>query len=400
VQRGGANFVAIPDAGRRTEWARALADDPSWAGMFDTLVSDSRPDPTDDAAKQKAVTQYVNAVMRQDDLMDIAIKLIRKKLVIADDNSNLFEKLGAINENTQRATMLQYIIDVERIVSFNDSSTKVGLPTTKLQSLVFGATDSLATLIAYPSRAKNMFIEALATIAIQMKYDQNSPLKKQEIGTDNIKKIFADNLKSYADGLSYLKTARELRDGFYMMTVMATFKGILEGKAPSASPASSITAVNFWRKLVNKLVEFKTTPATILGSSTACASIDIPHTIISPTITYDKVSTDWANVTAAVISTYINTPPTTPWDAITFLKGINKTCITPKKVYHDATPNDVLFDSPIDKTDGLTLRMLFSNFSSNVTVFILHLIYTIQTLEPSVKSLVEPPTAAAASTPP
>jgi hypothetical protein len=396
-QRGGANWVPIPDEARRREWETALAADPSWAGMYDTLLRETRTDPTDAAGGKKAVTQYVNAVMRQDDLMDIAINLIRRKLGITDDNSNLFEKLASINEDTDRKTYIQYVNDVERLVSFKDSSKKVGLSTTKLEALSIGASDSLATLIAYPSRAKNIFIEALATIAIQMKYDKQSPLNKPEITSDNIKKLFSDNLKSYADGLSYIKTARELRDGFYMTTVMSTFKGILDGKAPTATMPSTPAPVNFWRKLVDTLVIFKNTPAqieTVLGSPTSCPAVDIPHAITPPRITYDSVSKQWAQVTAAIISSYIMTPKTDEWDTFNFLKKINKTCTNDPVIYTDATPNDVVLDSEIDKTDGLTLRMLFRNFSSNVAVFIIHLCYMIKKLEPSVKSLVEPPAAA------
>ncbi len=398
VQKGGENWVVIDDEARRNEWATAFAADPSWAGMYDTLVSNPRPEPTTDDGKEKAVTQYVNAVMRQDELFDMAIRIIRKSLGIADNEPDILTKVASIEG--RKKEMLEYLKDVHRIVSFNVMNNAG----TKFNSIETDASESLASLLLYPARASNIFIQAISTIAVQLKNDANAPLKQTVTDNPIIKRIQADHFKAYADSLAFLKTARQLRDGFFIGQEIDPFRKILA----SSRDASSVEG-DFWEKFVGKLRDLIKAPdnaqiESILGNPGTYVDINIP-TIPKGTKSYSSISESWANITAAVVASYVKSVGN--WDAIEFVKSFKRTPPAAEitnnmlKVFNNPVgginvsryiPNYTMLNSKIFGEEGLTLRRLYKQFNSYVVNYMLELAYMIQKMEPSVK-------AAVASTP-
>jgi hypothetical protein len=403
IQKGGANWVVIPDDTRRKAWKDALAADPSWTDMYDTLFADARPDQTDDAEKKKAVLQYVNAVMRQDDLMMTALKIIRNKYGITDATTDILEK-AAVIPLPNRGVDNEYVLDVQRIVTF--LTTVDTKSDSKIKKLTSSPEEPMSTLVLYPARFKNIFIEALAVIAIQIKYNQNAPMRTPLMDTDAIKKIQADHFKSYAEGQAYHNTAYGLRDGFYLDQPVGTFTSIIAGRAQS-SAAAAAAAGNFWLKFVTSLRTYLTAPDTInniLGDAAKSVTISVP---LGPNPSYSELSGKWAEISAAIVASYIISPEPI-WGTFTLLKRLNKgakpaagtgagaaAAQNPNEAF---IPNASLRDVEIGDT-GMTLESLYAQFPTYVVHFILHLSYTIQKLEPTVKNMVLPAIAAAAGTP-
>ena len=394
-QRGGANFVAIPDVSRRAEWATALTADMSWANMYDTLVGDTRAEPADTAGIDMAVTQYVNAVMRQDELLDIAVKLMRAKLGIAADEADILTRVRDIE--ARKAEMMEYILDVQRLVSFVPTATgAVDVNQSKIGALLNMSSESLASLILYPARATNIFVQALATLAIQLKADANAPLRSAIMDEPSIQRVQADHFKAYADSLAFLKTARPLRDGFFMDQPITSFTKIIANSTDATGEKG-----DFWIKFVSKLRTMIETPdnaeiETILGTTGVCADINIPLGATGG-VSYDALSNQWADVTSAIVASYVKGGA---WNALDFLKTLKRDgCPEPAtpKYAPDYVPNPAMFVGKIAGTDELTLGMLFQQFNSYVVHFILQLAYMIEKMEPSVTSLVEPPMAASST---
>jgi len=394
-QRGGANFVAIPDASRRAEWATALAADMSWANMYDTLVGDTRTEPAVTAGIDVAVTHYVTAVMRQDELLDIAVKLMRAKLGIAADEADILTRVRDIE--TRKAEMMEYILDVQRLVSFVPTEAgAVDVNQSKIGALLNMSSESLASLILYPARATNIFVQALATLAIQLKADANAPMRSAIMDEPSIQRVQADHFKAYADSLAFLKTARPLRDGFFMDQPITSFTKIIANSTDATGEKG-----DFWIKFVSKLRTMIETPdnaeiETILGTTGVCADINIPLGATGG-VSYDALSNQWADVTSAIVASYVKGGA---WSTLDFLKTLKKDgCPEPAtpKYAPDYVPNPAMFVGKIAGTDDLTLGMLFQQFNSYVVHFILQLAYMIEKMEPSVTSLVEPPMAAAST---
>ena len=357
-QQGGASWSSI-DPARASEWSTVLTESGWTAGQITSYVGV-------EADTSKRMAQYIQAVMRQDELMEAAMKLICKKLGVENTLESITQNIGDI-ASADREQLLAYVTDVQKLVSFNVPANADIVREPKNQSKVQRirkATDEpVATLLLYPSRLINVFVQGLATLAIQMKKEKATlPLFMPAMNEEALQIVQAEHYKSYMQSLSYTNTSKELRDGFFMDESIGEFTSLIND--------------GFWLKFVKAMRRINDDEMASVLHGDGCKAELFG--------TKGSTADSWAALTAAIFHAYIKADT---WDAMAFIKSFKNDACTgdgdwrPYAVY---LPPEADFNAPIEGTDGLTLKMLLSQFSSYVLHYVLQLSYMIQKMEPLV----------------
>ncbi|NBO20128.1 MAG: hypothetical protein EBV03_13095, partial [Proteobacteria bacterium] len=245
-QVGGASLYFIP-AARRADWQEALAGS-RLASVFPNIWEDARGGTT--VANSAKAAEYFATLERQDELFELAIDIIKTKLGPQAINSDAIVRNAAAIDS-RRSGLLEYLKDAEALVAFKGSSLPTvvlsprraaALPTPQNTKTKFGMiysdrTETLPTLLLFPARVRNVFLEALANIIV---YLDDATIEL--LAEDAAKQILKDQLDSYAQAYAYSMTARPLRDGLYVAQTTDEYATIM---------------TSFWRDLIVEMINIK-----------------------------------------------------------------------------------------------------------------------------------------------
>ena len=348
-QRGGATWYKI-DASRLQEWATATVYDNERAEVTMAELFPLHFGPAGD--KSALMEEHFKILERQDDLFNTALGLIQKKvratLNIGTTTAEIVANAGAIDAIT---AWVPYLTDVEGLVNLAiDTTEDAEQGLTKLQSV---KKESLATLLLFPSRINNMFVQLLANVLIVLK----SSDVLTTLTSDSLINIATDQYKANVEGNAYLQTARALRDGFYLGQGEKDFLEDIKGKG-------------FWKKLFEKLVAIKN------GTYTPAAFLE-------------ETETSWIDVTAKLFAVYVSDgiDPATLLGKM--IEGVTPIGEGRERRSTRSQTKDRQF-RPDPEYDTITVRgmtygSIMSHIRDETLQFILHLAYTIRRNELDVK---------------
>lgn len=301
--------------------------------------------------------EYLATLERQDELFELALDIIKGKLdSLAINSAAIVRNADAID--TRRSELLEYLKDAESLVAFQGSPLPVRtqppptaqVATASQQNTKFGMiygnrTETLPTLLLFPARVRNVFLEALANIIVSLADDTVALL-----GIPAAQQIFKDQLESYAQAYAYTMTARPLRDGFYVKQTQAEYATLMR---------------TFWADFIAEVfaVHDVASLAELFKSSGGC-----PHLITvggaragtAPTFGYLAAHIWRAHKLGATTEV---------------LLGLFNTRCTPETDVTRAARPDAEFDSTMVR--GVTLGNLFTHMEPKVLEFLLHLWYLI-----------------------
>jgi hypothetical protein len=357
-QRGGAPWYQIP-ASRAAEWAEPLRQ-----------IGISAIPNTDRDIPTKRMDEYFMALEKQDELFDIAIKLIAAKLGLpAKYSASDIARIPDIDAPAKRTEMLAYVDDVEQLVNLaidRDETDTDNL--TKLQEIRSAGDEPLSTLLLFPKRLNNVFVQSLANILIVLKADQS--ILRDAALNPTMTYAAAVQYDANVRGNAYFQTSRNLRDGFYMSQGKSEFNKEIALVAPvvgRVATRSDTAPPNFWVMLLQELAAVNTlTEADIFKvNSVGCL--------------FDIIYATWAKITAHVFLAY-------KFNKIdNILQFFKDTCTTTDPPADDPERPHIP-NKAFDKVDirGTTFEKLLSNMGDTTLQYILHLAYTIRKNEATV----------------
>jgi len=348
-QRGGAAWYQIP-AERASDW-----DEPLKALGFNFIVGGDR-NKESTRNKETYMNEYFMILEKQDELFDAALKIISKKLGLETITSEAIAS-KASEIDSKREDMLKYVDDVEQLINFAlDININKQLGSTKLQQIRTGTDETLSTLLLFPKRLNNVFIQSLANILISLK--SNDTFMKQSFLNDEMKHVASVQLRANVEGNALIQTAKSLRDGFFLNQGQTDFIKTINGNNNK-----------FWYELLNQLQIIQSGPIPFELSTDTAASKPCKINLKKAT---------WAQITAHVFLAYIS-------DKLPrILEFFKETCET--NILSSQIPRTFIPDPPFDDVTvrEVTYKSLLSHMDDTTLQFILHLSYTIQKNEPSV----------------
>jgi hypothetical protein len=337
-QRGGAEWYILVD--RKADWVTAIAASTTKDLAFIT-------------ADKRTMEEHFMILERQDELFDIALDIIRTKLGLKPGYTStdvLALSLDEANWAAKKVELIPYIEDVERLVNFKvDTDTSTGV--TKLQS-VYDASEPLYSLLVYPKRVNNVFVQTLANLLIVLK--ANPPLLTQ-LANPIALKLAASEYKTNSAANIAVLTAMGPRDGFFLNQGHTQFtRNLANGRGFFYEMLDQITTLTEESDL------FKT------------ADVGCKHSL---------VTADWDTIAAHVFHAYKR--GLTINDLLALFK--DPEC---KALVQD-TEGDALTTIPEvgkheESVRGTTYGLLIKHMHDPTLQFILHLYYTIKKNEAAV----------------
>ena len=343
-QRGGAAWYLIPEA-RKADWDSVLPAELAF------VTADTR-----------TMEQHFQILEHQDTLFGLALSIIASKVGLSKGYSvqDIVNAAAAIN--AQRDAMMEYIKDVEQLVNFKiETSTDAK---SKLEQIREDSDESLSSLLLFPDRLKNVFIQSLASILIVLKQDdtvlnQSTP---DTIDITNAQYI------SHVYGSAYVQTAFKPRDGFFIAETSQGFAKELE--EPEGRPPFFKELITEINKL-NKTVTVGNAGDKIfqVRESDCLRNIEESH---------------WGVITAHVFLAYKYGYHT---DILQFFRD---TCPISKTLDSD-NARPYIPDGTNDETEvrGTTYKKIRSWMGDETLQYILHLCHVIQREEPSVLAQIQ-----------
>ncbi len=357
-QRGGAVMKVVASDGTPEGRIRGIF----WRDVLETdedlkfLLEEYGAVPTDEE-KPLRLKNYLTIVSRQDDLFTYALEAIALHLsdiITKEKKKDADIKLGDYNSmkgyaafiNSKKDLMIPYLEDVERLVNFT-----VGTGVTKITQI---KQEPLTTLLLFPWRVNNVFVQSIAKILTGLK--QNDSIltairAEQDVGVvtrgqkQELHDLLASQWESFAMSQAYSLTAKELRDGFYLGQGIQEFKDDLQRET-------------FWKSLAEKIGTIPAIPA--------CKNLKEPTT--------------WVDIVCGVYGLYKN-GTLTPKSILELYSGCAIDNPADVAMLKDTElPNRDLWKIPITNS-GVTLEKLLSLMDDSTLQLLLHLAYTIQTLE-------------------
>jgi hypothetical protein len=389
-QRGGADWPTFN--GAQGIWEAELQKAKLWDSVGE-LFADSHPP----EKNGKLMRHYLNAVMMQDELMDVALELMRKENDVTDTFDSVTDKI-AIIDGKEREEFLKYVIDVQRMCSFkelpSESISGNAKDLSKLEQIRSVKTETNSSLLLFPARLQNIFIAGLATIAIQLKHSTLANIKNSKMDTDTVAKLQAELYTSYIEGYAKMKTGRGLRDGFFLDESTGEFTNYLYRHT------FFFNMIKELRKLIKKERDpFNLTCNTY--NTGLAATVTATATAATPAA--DGDDKDFMKLTADILYTYIEGDGKS-LDIATILNkftvgNCEKDTINDVIINHiksvdeqDYIPNyegnEALYTGKIEGTEVSYLQLL-SHMPSYSLNYMIHLCHTIQKLEPVVKASIE-----------
>jgi len=243
-QRGGANWKT-PDGQEHID---------NWIAKIDTL-----PDPlktrllplvkageaNTDVLKQARLEAYLSAIEHQDELFDMAIELIKDELKIlnkieASSVEKIIENSDKIDISNE--VIMSYITDVEIMIDFKkDPTIDKDLGATKLQ-LIRDTNEYLSSLLIFPKRLNNIFIQSLANLFVLFKKDETN--RKNITKNASITRIATDQYVSNIYENARKLTSFDLRDGFYLGQGVKDFQKEMDGDVSGSFYKKLLTEIN------------------------------------------------------------------------------------------------------------------------------------------------------------
>jgi len=346
--------VAGDDEVRKGYWADVLEDED-----LQFLRMDYGTPAATDAEKQMRLNNYLTIISRQDDLFTYALEamalhlsaLIQKEkgvtvnIAVGDYNSM---KGYAAFINSKKDIMIPYLEDVERLVNF-----RVGTEDTKLNQI---KREPLTTLLLFPWRVNNVFVQSIAKILVGLKQNDSTLAAirtEQDVGPitrgqkQELHDLLASQWESFVMSQAYSLTAKELRDGFYLGQGIQDFKNDLQDET-------------FWKSMSEKIGTIPAIPA--------CKDLKSPAT--------------WVDIVCGVYGLYKN-GTLTPKSILELYSGCDVNTPEVSALADMELPNKALWDIALTNS-GATLNKLLSFMDDSTLQLLLHLAYTIQTLEKDV----------------
>lgn len=335
-QRGGAAFYRIPSE-RIEAWRSAISD----RKLFDSLSTLFEDRESMVGREEEIMNHYINILERQDDLFGAVMDIIRKKLGVASTD-DIIARSAEIDG--RREEFMPYIDDVENLINFTvDGVVNRRLGATKLQQ-IRDETESLSTLLLFPARLQNVFIQSLSQICVGLLKDADILTK---LTSPNAQAILAEQYKAYTHSTAYQMTARDLRDGFFLNQGVVNFKGNVN---------------QFWYDFVAELVKIRD------GGEIFKLSGDCPQGLHTAS---------WGYIAANVFGL----AKIKKIDDI--LQIFTDVCLTTPALPADSERHHIpnaKYDS-VKIREGPTFAALMSNMDDTTLQFILQLSYTIQKLQ-------------------
>jgi hypothetical protein len=370
IQRGGA------------DWPKDLPDDfvdKLVENGFSTLSRLKKETPTGTFTNEQIMEDYLRCLERQDEIFEIAMEIIRKK--VSDEigvGANLSDPAviaANINViNAKKSIVQPYIDAVEALISFVVDTTVTD--ETKLQEIRSDKTP-LSILLLYPAKLRNLLVDALANIFIVFREN-----KKTLLVGKSTTEILAAQYEAYAQSLAYTLTARPLRDGFFLNQGIEEFKTQIQTDLASKSVDDKN---KFWGAFARALYTNKDmTIEEINNLFTHDRSTDDNCTHL----TKGEKST-WGQV-AADVFTYFELKP--DGDILELFSSMCAAEETYEVIEVDSKsipkylPNEDFLDVNVR---GTTLRKILSNLDDPTLQFILQLSYSIKK---AIKAESTPPT--------
>lgn len=352
-QVGGAPLYEIP-ATRRADWQTALSSSPLSA-VFPNLWDVERGGRT--APLPQKMEEYLATLERQDELFELALDVIKEKLgPLAINSAAIVRNAAAID--AQRDTLLEYLKDAESLVAFQGSSlpgrtlpARAATPAAASQQntkfgMIYGdRTETLPTLLLFPARVRNVFLEALANIIVSLADDTVALL-----GVPAAQQIFKDQLESYAQAYAYTMTARPLRDGFYIKQTQAEYATLMR---------------TFWADFIAEVFAVRDTASLegLFKPGGGCAhliTVGGARAGTAPSFGYLAAHIWHAHKLGATTEA---------------LLGLFNTLCSPATDGTRAARPDAEFDGAVVR--GVTLGNLFTHMEPKVLEFLLHLWYLV-----------------------
>jgi hypothetical protein len=245
-QRGGAPFYTIPQS-RMEDW-RAAIGDKDLTESLQTLFENREALA---GREEEVMNHYVNILERQDDLFAAALDIIRKKLAITTTD-DIITRADAIDVVRRREEFMPYLDDVENLINFVvDETIDRDLGATKLQQ-IRSTDEPLSTLLLFPARLQNVFIQSLARICVELLKDGSILAKLTSPGAQT---ILAEQYKAYTHSTAYQLSARDLRDGFFLNQGVSDFKGEVN---------------KFWSDFISELVKLPADKDSLFRQAAGC----------------------------------------------------------------------------------------------------------------------------------
>lgn len=345
TQRGGAKWPTIPD-----DFADALV-----AKGFNTLSLRKESGSTDSFTDEQIMEDYIKCLERQDEVFEVALDLIRKKVSTAIGGADLTNpEVIAVNIdriNAQKSEIQTYIDAAEALITF--VVDKEVTDETKLQELRSDKT-TLSILLLFPAKLRNLLVEALANIFVVFKDN-----KKTLLLGPSTTGILAAQYEGYAQSLAYTLTARPLRDGFFLNQGISNFKTEFQTDyTTGATP-------KFWPSFATALFANKDMGADEINNlfTHDRSTLDgCTHSAKDQASTWGKVAAD--------VFTYHELKPDGD-----ILELFSRDCAIPSTYDSTYVPEERFLDTAVR---GTTLRKILSNLDDTTLQFILQLSHAIK----------------------
>ena len=314
---------------------------------------------------------YIKVLAQQDEIFQVAFKLIRKKLdpVVKGTDITKIENLLTYAQDIKAAPqndLVAYIKDAALFVTLvEDTVDKDNL--TKLQEITQGESGNIENvdifeLLLFPDRLQNIFIKGLANLFVMLKEVSNRELLKAPYA----KSILFKQYRAYVEALALTQTALPLRDGFFMNQSVPEFNGIMYPQ--------------FLPSLMKRLAS--DTPLDI--KDIRCKDLD-PS--IETTVRTDNTRRELSTVTAIIFKQYadggFDTGNYYNWLVSLYPDDCEQAYYSnenEKRYYPTGNVLDQkLFDTQI------TLRTLFKRVSNSTFEYMVHLVHAIKKAEQEAK---------------
>jgi hypothetical protein len=285
----------------------------------------------------QALESWFTIIEHQDELFDLVLEIIKDNVKFTETDIYDSQRIDVINNSLM--TSWRYVESIMTLISLARSAGDTPAPT-KIEYLY---TKDLITLLQFPKRLNNIFVQSLANVFILLKHDKEllGKIKENEV----IRGVALDEYRANIYANTYALTSHDPIDGYYLDQPLEEVRGIQANDA-------------FWSGLFDSIA----TPPP--------EKLDLI-----------KETTEWKTVAAAVFNWYISVSDMKDYRGSLF-NYFNKNTIK------HGEPIDLRPDSPEKKYDtvevyGVPFVEILKAMDIPTLEFILHLAYTISKNEAS-----------------
>lgn len=340
-------------------------------GKWTALLTDT---PLEFLLKPMNAKQYLDAVARQDEIFEIALKGIYAELGVSPADESAI--IAASKKPDAKATIKSYLEAVGNLIYFSPNrkrlpteSANADLPIekTKLQLIMNAAP---VELLVNPEQVKNRFIQDLAAVC---KAQKEEPSILADITDSDIHLTRALRYEAINEANSRSMTSNKSRDGFYLLQAASTFRSMM-------GYDSEDTKMGFWYKFLERCK----------GENTFADEDNTDRYAFFAAYVYKKFVESTGNLTESVLNG-LNTDITGPArESRTGSRGQANTEHLPDNLEEEVIA-------------GLTLKTLLSKMLIGDIQFVVHLCYTLGPSEAAPAGAeaapAEPPAAPAEAAP-